>query len=305
MIAVGVTVERAELGHYRHSTTEAVRRFQEARGLIATGVCDRTTWSALVEAGYRLGDRLLYLRSPMLRGDDVLDLQGGLDSLGFDTGRIDGIFGPQTADAVVQFQRNIGLTTDAVCGPEVCAALARLGGRTTTMGAASVRERERLQAAPARLAGRRVVVGQPGGLDALAASMGRLLQEHGATIALLQHPDASVQAREANAFAADAFVGLDVTDGVVTRVAYYETPGFRSTGGAHLADLVRANLTVRAGLVCADPAGLRLPLLRETRMPAVVVMLGPPSQVVEHSGRVAAALVRAIKDWVASPVPDA
>jgi N-acetylmuramoyl-L-alanine amidase len=304
LIAVGIAVERAELGRYGPATADAVRTFQDGHGLIATGVCDHTTWSALVEAGYRLGDRLLYLRSPMLRGDDVLDLQHNLSALGFHAGRPDGIFGPQTSDALVQFQRNVGLTTDAVCGPEVCAALARLGGRTSTLGVAGVREREHLRATPSRLAGRRIVVGHSGGLDALAASIGRLLQDDGATVALLQHPDASVQARDANAFGAEAFLGLDLTDHDRTRVAFYETPGFRSAGGAHLADLVRANLSVRAGLPCADATGLRLPLLRETRMPAVAVMLGSPSLVVEHSGRVASALVRALKDWVASPVPD-
>ena len=56
--------------------------FQHRSGLEVTGVCDGPTWSVLVEAGYHLGDRLLYLRTPMLRGDDVtalcLDWHGGL-----------------------------------------------------------------------------------------------------------------------------------------------------------------------------------------------------------------------------------
>ena len=42
------------------------------------------TWSALVEAGRRLGDRFLYRRTPMLRGDDVAELQQRLSALGFD-----------------------------------------------------------------------------------------------------------------------------------------------------------------------------------------------------------------------------
>jgi len=304
LIAVGVAVERAELGDYRESTTDAVRRFQEARGLLRTGVCDRTTWSALVEAGYRLGDRLLYLCSPMLRGDDVHDLQHGLGALGFDAGRVDGIFGPQTESALRQFQRNTGLTTDAVCGPEVCASLARLGGRTATVSVAGVRERERLRAAPPQLAGRRMAVGHPGGLDVLATTVGRLLQEEGATIALLHYREPSVQAKEANAFAAEVFLGLDLIDETTSRVAYYETAGFRSAGGARLAELVSERLPLTAGLRCAEPAGLRLPLLRETRMPAVVVMLGPPSRVVEQSGQVASTLVTAVRDWVASPLAD-
>ena len=58
-------------GRFAEATERAVRDFQEARGLRVDGVCGRHTWSALVEAGWALGDRLLYHRSPPLRGDDV------------------------------------------------------------------------------------------------------------------------------------------------------------------------------------------------------------------------------------------
>jgi N-acetylmuramoyl-L-alanine amidase len=305
LIATGNAVDRHELGRYGDGTVAAVRAFQGSRGLLTSGECDAATWHALVEAGYRLGDRLLYLRSPMLRGDDVHDLQRGLGALGFDAGRVDGIFGPQTEDALRQFQRNAGLTTDGVCGPEVCKALERLGGRTDSASVAGVRERERLRAAPPSLDGRRIVVGEPGGLDVLATTVGRLLHDAGATIGVLHHRDPSVLARDANAFEADAYLGLDLTEEPICRVAFYETSGFRSAGGARLADLLVAQVPVAGGLRCAPPAGLRLPVLRETRMPAVVVMLGPPSLVVERTGMVAAALVQAVKAWVASPITDA
>ena len=39
---------------------------------------------------------MLYHRIPMMRGDDVAELQARLNSLGFDTGKVDGIFGPDT-----------------------------------------------------------------------------------------------------------------------------------------------------------------------------------------------------------------
>ena len=90
-------------------TEAAVRAFQEPRGLRVDGICGDETWASLVEAGYRLGDRLLYHRAPMLRGDDVAELQRLLGGLGFDAGRVDGIFGPDTAAALVEFQRNAGL----------------------------------------------------------------------------------------------------------------------------------------------------------------------------------------------------
>ena len=118
-------------GAFGPGTGAAVAAFQQAAGLDVDGGCDAATWSALVEAGYRLGDRLLYLRSPMIRGDDVADLQRRLGALGFDAGRVDGIFGPDTDRALGDFQRNSGLVSDGICGPDTVAALARLGlGRT-------------------------------------------------------------------------------------------------------------------------------------------------------------------------------
>ena len=73
-----------------------MRAFQDARGLRVDGICGPQTWAAVVESGWRLGDRLLYRRRPMLRGDDVAELQRRLNGLGFDAGREDGIFGDDT-----------------------------------------------------------------------------------------------------------------------------------------------------------------------------------------------------------------
>jgi N-acetylmuramoyl-L-alanine amidase len=300
--AAGFPVDRSELGSFGAFTSAAIEAFQEHRGLIVTGVCDSATWSALVEAGYRLGDRLLYLRGPMLRGDDVHALQLGLGALGFDAGRVDGIFGPHTEAALHQFQRNTGLTTDGVCGPEVCAALARLGRRTASDGVAGVRERERLRSAPHRLEGRRIVVGQPGGLDGLATTIERLLQEEGATVGVLHHPEASAQARDANAFDAELYIGLQLRAEPTCRAAFYATEGFRSVGGATLADLVARHLSPMAGFPSGEAVGLRLPILRETRMPAVVCFLGPAPLVVERTPGLATLVVEAVRSWVSAPI---
>ena len=86
-------------------------------------MCDESTWQALVESSWSLGDRPLMLRSPNLRGDDVGELQRRLSRLGFDAGRIDGIFGPDTHRALSEFQRNCGLTADGVCGVETARLL--------------------------------------------------------------------------------------------------------------------------------------------------------------------------------------
>ena len=114
---------------YTAATVDAVRSFQQAHGLEDSGTCDETTWNTLVEASYALGDRTLYQTRPMLRGDDIADLQLRLGSLGFDAGRSDGIFGPQTERAVADFQRNAGLTSDGVAGPQTISELIRLSAR--------------------------------------------------------------------------------------------------------------------------------------------------------------------------------
>ncbi len=162
-------------------TSAAIRSFQQHRGIVPDGVCGPQTWAALVEAGYVLGDRLLYRRTPMLRGDDIEQLQHRLDALGFDTGHVDGIFGPDTERALKDFQRNAGLTTDGVCGPDTLAALARLGDRTAgNASAAEVRERVQLLArASPTLEGQHLAIGSPGGLDALLETLARRLPRLG------------------------------------------------------------------------------------------------------------------------------
>ena len=62
-------------GIFGPATRAALEAFQRLRGLRVDGVCGPQTWNTLVEAGFRMGDRFLYRRTPMLRGDDVAELQ--------------------------------------------------------------------------------------------------------------------------------------------------------------------------------------------------------------------------------------
>jgi hypothetical protein len=70
------------------------------------------------------------------------------------------------------------------------------------------RERESLRGASRRLDERRIVIGEAGGLGALVGAIGRALQEQGATVAMLHHPDHSERAAEANRFAGDLYLGI-------------------------------------------------------------------------------------------------
>jgi N-acetylmuramoyl-L-alanine amidase len=300
---LGHDIRSAEHGRYAGQTTAAVEGFQRIRGLDVDGVCGRHTWQALVEAGYRLGDRLVYLRSPMLRGDDVADLQHRLGALGFDAGRVDGIFGPDTEHALKDFQRNMDLTTDGVCGRDTIAALGRL--RAPDDATASVRmarERESLRGASRRLDERRIVIGEAGGLGALVGAIGRALQEQGATVAMLHHPDHSERAAEANRFAGDLYLGITLEPAPGCGAAYFSVPGFASVGGQRFAELVGEEVPAVLDLDAAAIEGTRSAILRETRMPAVACRIGPPAQVVERTMELAAAFARAVDRWVRAPV---
>jgi peptidoglycan hydrolase-like protein with peptidoglycan-binding domain len=55
----------------------------------------------------------------------VRALQQKLRSLGWQPGPVDGRFGPQTEAAVVRFQQNAGISTDAIVGPQTRQALKR------------------------------------------------------------------------------------------------------------------------------------------------------------------------------------
>ncbi len=69
------------------------------------------------------------------RGVYVLIAQDDLNTLGFRTGGLDGVFGAQTRNAVINYQRSRGLTADGIVG---CNTWLSLGedvvgrGRTST-----------------------------------------------------------------------------------------------------------------------------------------------------------------------------
>lgn len=298
--AAGCDTASSPAGVFDEATRDALLAYQTARGLIADGRCDADTWTALVESEHHLGDRLLCLRSPMMRGDDVADLQLRLGALGFDAGRVDGIFGPDTQTAVADFQRNAGLVMDSVCGPDTVAALVRLEGRAGTASVTAVRERDRLRRTSRSLAGLRVAVGSaPSGND-VAARLGAALQDAGAAVALVQG-EWSTQAQEANDRSADAYIGIELLADAAVEAAYFAVPGFESDGGRRLAELVVSEVPAAPGWGIGSVKGMRLPILRETRCPAVLLRVGQAEDLRTTSALLVPALVRALDGWAAQP----
>jgi uncharacterized protein YgiM (DUF1202 family) len=64
-----------------------------------------------------------FAKRDYLRGEDVGAVQQALQAAGFDPGEIDGVYGQQTAAAVVAYQVAKGLKVDGVVGPVTWAAL--------------------------------------------------------------------------------------------------------------------------------------------------------------------------------------
>jgi len=280
------------------STEAAVRAFQERRGLEATGVCDEHTWTALVEATWKLGDRMLFLTSPNMRGDDVAELQSGLARIGFDAGRVDGILGPLTSRALVDFQANCGLLPDGVCGPITVRSLRLVSSQSGNgPGVNSVRETERLRTDLPAIDDCRMVVGHFGGLSALVRAVVLELRNRKANVMVLDEPDAVAQALAANHFGAHVFLGLESVAEPVAIATYYQVPSFESVGGHALADALASVLTGVAGL---EPTvrGMRLPVLRETRMPAVLLTIGPPRLATDAAPVLVKAVADALEQWI-------
>lgn len=113
-------------GVFLGRTADAVAAFQAERGLKEDGIVGDETWSALVDATFTLGDRVLYLRLPYFHGRDVAELQRALNVLGFWCGDPDGIFGAYSERAVREFQLSCGHPQDGIAGSETVRALLRL-----------------------------------------------------------------------------------------------------------------------------------------------------------------------------------
>ena len=108
------------------STTAAVAHFRLDHGLPFGAEVDTPTWSTLVDEGYHMGDRTLYLRLPNFHGADVRQLQKCLNILGFSCGEVDGYYGVYTEAAVKQFQESQGQLADGMAFPDTFDAIDRL-----------------------------------------------------------------------------------------------------------------------------------------------------------------------------------
>ncbi|WP_375482835.1 N-acetylmuramoyl-L-alanine amidase [uncultured Mycobacterium sp.] len=284
---------------------QAVRAFQQQRGLLVDGIVGEATYRALKEASYRLGARTLFHQfgAPMY-GDDVATLQSRLQDLGFYTGLVDGYFGLQTHNALMSYQREYGLYADGICGPETLRSLDFLASRVTGGSPHAIREEELVRRSGPKLSGKRIIIDPGrGGADHglitqgtagpiseadilwdLASRLEGRMTAIGMETFLSRPPNHSPtdaeRAATANAVGADLMISLRCASlaspsaNGVASFHFGNSHGSVSTIGRMLADFIQREVVARTGLRDCRIHGRTWDLLRLTRMPTVQVDIG-------------------------------
>ncbi|MFP3914868.1 MAG: peptidoglycan-binding protein [Actinomycetota bacterium] len=299
LLGLGMDTRPDPRGEFGDGTRRAVLEFQRSRGLGTDGIVGPDTWRALYEAGYRLGDRLLFLRRPMLRGDDVAELQSRLNNLGFDAGKVDGVFGSNTQRAVLEFQRNRYLAEDGKAGPEVITEIRLVTRAAIRAGREAVRELEWLRTRPATMVGARIYLDSScrdeheAAITWTTANAAALaLQERGGVPLVSRSHDVvlpeRVRAQRANRMGAELVVSFGLSEEGADAVYFFSSGHGRSEVGHLLATAVADRLG-------SAVEGRATPMLKETRAPAIVVHSSSTSE------KTALATVDGIEDFLARP----
>jgi N-acetylmuramoyl-L-alanine amidase len=286
---------------FDEAVEQAVRGFQQQRGLITDGIVGPATYRALTDARWRLGDRsLAFLVSKPVSGDDVFALQERLLELGYDAGRPDGIFGQDTEHALRSFQRDYGLNSDGICGPGTLRALKQLAPKVRGGRPVFLREQEKVRRAGPRLRGKRIVIDPGhGGTDRgacvgdtceaeLTWDLARRLEGRmvatGMEALITRGPNAcppdADRATFANEAGADMFLSLHIdsnpssqAEGVAS-FHFGTGNGTTSNVGEALAGFLQREIVARTGMCDCGSHPKSWDVLRLTRMPAVRMEIG-------------------------------
>jgi N-acetylmuramoyl-L-alanine amidase len=286
---LGFLADAKEL--FDEQVMEALRAFQQARGLSVSGSLDLPTEKALEESRWKLGDRSLRIQQPHLRGDDVANLQSRLVEMGFNPGRVDGIYGPSTEGAVKEFQKSVGTKVDGICGPGTVISLMRLL-RTVTGGAPTELRAQADRARRGPALADKVIVLDPSPRAEISSLTFDLAQKiEGRLIALgvsvfLSRGENSIPAESdridfANSVNADLVISIGVDNykndkahGVSTYFYGSDQHGIHSLVGERFATLAQREICARTDLANNRTHAKTWDLLRLTKAPTIRLEIG-------------------------------
>jgi len=282
--------------------TQGIKAFQQERGLTATGVINEITSRSLEEARFKLGDRVLsFNSSSVMRGDDVSNLQDRLIQMGFNCGKVDGVFGANTERAVKEFQKSVGITSDGKCGPATLISLMRLV-KTVSGGAPNqLRESVKHSVRSPALANKVIVIDPSWGGEFTGESANGVVESEivfdlaqrlegrlialGVNVVLTRSANNSPleidRIKVANSVNADLVIALKVdsyknenANGVATYFYGREDKGVRSVVGERFANLIQREICARTDLLNCQTHAKSWDLLRLTVAPTVRIDLG-------------------------------
>ena len=221
--------------------------------------------------------------------------------MGFNCGKVDGVYGSTTESVVKEFQKSVGVVVDGKCGPATLIALMRLV-KTVTGGAPSqLRESAKHSVRSPALANKIIVIDPSWGGDFTGESNygvveaevvfdlaqrleGRLLAL-GVNVVLTRSAKNSPLELErikiANSVNADLVIALKVdsyknekANGVATYYYGRDAQGVHSVIGERFANLLQREICARTDLLNCRTHGKSWDLLRLTTAPTVRIDLG-------------------------------
>src|SRR5699024_2858740 len=118
-------------GYYGSNTVDAVKRYQSMHGLTSDGIAGKKTYAKLKgkkaspkKTKTSLPSTVYKAVKPYPQGSGVRKVQKALASVyyypnkGAKNNGVDGVYGPDTADAVKRYQSTHGLNADGIYGPK-------------------------------------------------------------------------------------------------------------------------------------------------------------------------------------------
>ena len=281
---------------------QAIKAFQQERGLTATGLINEITQRCLDEARWKLGDRILALQSDsLMRGDDVSNLQDRLIQMGFNCGKVDGIYGSKTEASVKEFQKSVGVVVDGKCGPVTLISLMRLVKTVSGGAPTALRESVRHAVASPALASKVIVIDPSWGGDFTGENQNGVIESEvvfdlaqrlegrlialGVNVVLTRSAKNSPLEKDriatANSVNADLVIALKVdiyknekANGVATYYYGRDGAGVHSVVGERFANLIQREICARTDLLNCRTHGKSWDLLKLTTAPTARLDLG-------------------------------